>query len=145
MRGSQGTLQRHVALMETLPLSLPTIKQEGPQQLMAASWGAVHGESPEPPRDAGAQTVALPVGHWAQWGWAALLVWQEAARKPGSPIPAGRCLAAGQRCPAAGGPQSGTRHCQQAACCLLDSEIWPQLARIQFNYDKQRLHPLSCD
>lgn len=54
-------------------------------------------------------------------------------------------LAAGQRCPSARGPQSGTRHCQQAACCLLDSEIWPQLARIQFNYDKQRLHPLSRD
>lgn len=54
-------------------------------------------------------------------------------------------LAAGQRCPSEQGPQSGTRHCQQAACCLLDSEIWPQLARIQFNYDKQRLHPLSRD
>lgn len=27
-RGSQGTLQRHVALMGTLPLSLPTISQE---------------------------------------------------------------------------------------------------------------------
>lgn len=43
------------------------------------------------------------------------------------------------------GPQCGTRRCQQAARCLLDSEIWPQLARIQFNYDKQRLHPLSRD
>lgn len=144
-RGSQGTLQRHVALMGMLPLSLPTISQEGPWQLTAAPWGAAHGESPEPPTDSGGQEMALPAGHWAQRGWAVLLVWQGASRRPGSLIPAGRCQAAGQRCPAAGGPQSGTRHCQQAACCLLDSEIWPQLARIQFNYDKQRLHPLSCD
>lgn len=119
--------------------------QPGVWQLMAASRGAAHGESPEPPTDAGGQVMAFPAAHWAQRGWAVLLVWQGASRRPGSPIPAGRCLAAGQRCPAAGGPQSGTRHCQQAACCLLDSEIWPQLARIQFNYDKQHLHPLSCD
>lgn len=86
--------------------------------------------------------MALPSGHGAQRGWAVLVVGRE---QQGIPIPAGRRLAAGQRCPSARGPQRGTRHCQQAACCLLDSEIWPQLARIQFNYDKQRLHPLSRD
>lgn len=145
MRGARGTLWRHMALMGTVPLSLLAISQEGPWQLTAAPRGPAHAESPEPPTDAGGQVMALPAGHWAQQGWAVLLVWQGASRRLGSPIPAGRCLAAGQRCPAAGGPQSGTRHCQQAACCLLDSEIWPQLARIQFNYDKQRLHPLSCD
>lgn len=89
--------------------------------------------------------MALPPGHGVQRGWAVLAVGQGAAGQAGSPIPAGRRLAVGQRCPSARGPQRGTRHCQQAACCLLDSEIWPQLARIQFNYDKQRLHPLSRD
>lgn len=55
MRGTRGTLQRHVALMGTLPLSLPTISQEGPQQLKAAPREAVHGEGPEPAADAGAR------------------------------------------------------------------------------------------
>lgn len=73
--------------MGTLPLSLPTISWEGPWQLMAAPWGAVHGENPEPPADTGEQAMALPVGPWAQRGWAALLVWQGASRRPGSPIP----------------------------------------------------------
>lgn len=54
MSGSQGTLQRHMALIGTLSLSLPTISKEGPRQLMAVSWGTVHGESPELPTDAGA-------------------------------------------------------------------------------------------
>lgn len=72
MRGSQGTLQRHVALMEMLFVSLPTISQEGPWQLMAAPWGAVHGESPEPPTGSGGQAMSLPVGHRAQQGWAVL-------------------------------------------------------------------------
>lgn len=61
-----------MALMETLLLSLPAISQEGPWQLMAAPWGDVHGESAEPPTDAGGQAMALPAGHWAQQGWAVL-------------------------------------------------------------------------
>lgn len=72
MRGSQGTLQRHMTLMGMLLLSLPAISQEGPWQLMAAPWGAVHGESLEPPTDAGRQAMSLPAGHWAQQGWAVL-------------------------------------------------------------------------
>lgn len=100
---------------------------------------------PAPPSDTMGWVFALPWGHQAQQSWVGLLFCQGEARCPGSPIPVGRRLAAGQRCPSARGPQSGTRLCQQAACCLLDSEIWPQLARIQFNYDKQRLHPLSRD
>jgi len=103
------------------------------------------GKPPAPPPDAGARAMAWPRSQRAQRDWAGPLVWRGAAGWPGSPVPAGRCLAAGQCCPAARGPQSSARHCQQAACCLLDSEIWPQLARIQFNYDKQRLHPLSRD
>lgn len=111
----------------------------------SALGSCVRGKPPAPPTDTGGRVMALPLGHRVQRCWAGLVAWQGAARRPGSPVPAGRRLAAGQRCPSAQGPQSGTRHCQQAACCLLDSEIWPQLARIQFNYDKQRLHPLSRD
>lgn len=46
MRGPGGTLGRHVALMETLPLPLPAISQEGPRQLQAVPWGAACGGSP---------------------------------------------------------------------------------------------------
>lgn len=113
---SWGTLRRRVALVGMLPLPLP-------------AQGSRAGEAPVPPACRGGQATASG---------------QRCGREQqGSPsIPAGRRW---QRCPSARGPQSGTRHCQQAACCLLDSEIWPQLARIQFNYDKQRLHPLSRD
>lgn len=143
-RGLGGTLRRHVAVMGTLgtsPLRLPAISQEGPQPLRAVPPGAAHGrEPPAPPTDPGGRVMALPPGSPGAAGLVARS--GQAGRQP---HPYGQEPGTGQCCPSARGLQSGTRHCQQAACCLLDSEIWPQLARIQFNYDKQRLHPLSRD
>lgn len=135
-----------MALMGTLPLPLPTISWEGPWRFRAVPQGAAHGGKPlAPPTDAGGQGDGFATGSPGAAGLGRAAGVAGSGKATWQPHPCGQALAAGQCCPSARGPPSGTRHCQQAACCLLDSEIWPQLARIQFNYDKQRLHPLSRD
>lgn len=67
----------------------------------SALGSCVRGKPPAPPTDTGGRVMALPLGHRAQRCWAGLLVWPGAARRPGSPVPAGRRLAAGQCCPSA--------------------------------------------
>lgn len=107
-RGSQGALWRHMALMGTYFFHCQPSARRVPssswQPLREVFMGKVLNLQQMQGTGDGFASRSLGTA-----GLGSAAVWQGASRGPGSPIPAGRCLAAGQRCPAAGGPQSGTR------------------------------------